>query len=144
MSTIFWREKRYSFIGTHRGIDHLEIYCLHYAAGSHSTCYVFISFSPQEFGNPSAYRGQAGGNEAGSHCSELESQVLSEGAATDLFQIIVARQECWPSVTTLSSFPGYLIGILKTWKHQMNQLATSWIQIGRWRETLKNVAYKGG
>lgn len=94
MSAIFWREKRYSLIGTHKGIEHLEIYCLHYSAGSHSTCYVFISFSPEEVGNPSAYRGQAGGNEAGSHCSELESQVLSEGAAIAPFQIIVARQEC--------------------------------------------------
>lgn len=109
MSTIFWREKRYSLIGTRKDIEHLEIYCLHYAAGSRSTCYVFISFSPEgsyirqdtnkgsvkaEIGNPSAYRGQAGGNEAGSHCPELESQVLSEGAATAPFQIIVARQEC--------------------------------------------------
>lgn len=94
MSTIFWREKKYSHIGTHKGIEHLEIYCLHYTAGSYSTCYVFNSFSPEEIGNPSAYRGQSGGNEAGSHCSELESQVLSEGAATALVQIIVARQEC--------------------------------------------------
>lgn len=52
------------------------------------------SFLFQKVGNPSAYGGQAGGNEAGSHCSVLESQVLSEGAATALFQIIVARQEC--------------------------------------------------
>lgn len=103
MSAIFRRKKRDSLIGIHKDIEHLEIYCLHYAAGSHSTCYVFISFSPEEVGNPSAYRGQAGGNEAGSHFSELESQVLSEGAAaTALFQIIVAapfqmivaRQEC--------------------------------------------------
>lgn len=93
MSTLFWREKRYSLIGTHKGIKHLEIYCLHYAAGSHST-YVFISFSPEEVGNPSAYRGQAGGNEAGSHFIDLESRVLSEGAATALLQIIVTRQEC--------------------------------------------------
>lgn len=39
---------------------------------------------------------------------------------------------------------GYIIGILKTWKHQVNQPTTSWIQIGRWRESLKNVVYKGG
>ena len=51
-------------------------------------------FSIPEVGNASAYRGQAGGNEAGSHCSELENQVLCEGAATAPFQIIVARQEC--------------------------------------------------
>jgi len=94
MSTVFWREKRYSLIGTRKGIEHLEIYCLPYAAGSHSTCYVFISFSPEEVGNPSAYRGQAGGNEAESYCTELESQVLSEGAATAPFQIIVARRAC--------------------------------------------------
>ncbi|CAK7305953.1 hypothetical protein VULLAG_LOCUS12205 [Vulpes lagopus] len=53
------KEKRYSLIGTRKDIEHLEIYCLHYAAGSRSTCYVFISFSPEEIGNPSAYRGQA-------------------------------------------------------------------------------------
>lgn len=114
MSTIFWREKRCSLIGTHKGIEHLEIYCLHYTAGSHSTCYVFISFFPEEAGNPSAYRGQAGGNEAGSQCAGLESQVLTEGAATAAFQIIAAGRECWPSVTTLSRFSGYIIGILKT------------------------------
>lgn len=55
---------------------------------------MFLSLSPEEFGNPSAYRGQSGGNEAGSHSSDLESQVLSEGAAAALVQIIVARQEC--------------------------------------------------
>lgn len=62
--------------------------------------------SVPEVGNPSAYRGQAGGNEAGSQCAGLESQVLSEGAATAAFQIIAARHECWPSVTTLSRFSG--------------------------------------
>ncbi|KAI5220256.1 Ski-Like Protein [Manis pentadactyla] len=43
------RKKRDSLIGIHKGIEHLEIYCLHYAAGSHSTCYVFISFSPEGY-----------------------------------------------------------------------------------------------
>lgn len=94
MSTIFWRKKRYSLTKARKGIEHLESCYPPYTAGSHNICYVVITFSPEEVGNPNAYRGQADGNEAGSHCSDLESQVLSGGAATALFQIIVARQEC--------------------------------------------------
>lgn len=55
---------------------------------------MILSFSPEEIGNPSAYRGLSGGNEAGSHSSDLESKLLSKGSATALVQIIVARQEC--------------------------------------------------
>lgn len=150
MSTIILREKKHSLVDTCRRIEGLRVCSLHDSSQYHNTD-VCASLSPEgnhvgqdaELGNPRTYRVQAGGNEARSHCSELESQVLCEGAATAPFQIIVTWQECWPNMTTVSSFSGYIIGILKTWKHQMNQPAISWIRFGRWRESLKSVAFKG-